>query len=49
MDNATNDNSSAMAPPINLGLPKGIAITPNAEIKMRVINTPRFLIMDLIL
>ena len=30
-----NDNSIAIASPINLGLPKGIAITPNTEIKMR--------------
>jgi len=29
----------AMASPINLGLPNGMAISPTAEIKMRVINT----------
>jgi hypothetical protein len=39
MDNVMYYNSIAIASPINLGLPKGIAITPNAEIKMRVRNT----------
>jgi hypothetical protein len=31
-----------------MGLPKGIAITPNVQIKTRVINTPRFDIVRLI-
>jgi len=31
-----NDNSTIIASPINCGFPKGIATTPNAEIKIRV-------------
>jgi hypothetical protein len=37
-DNVINDNSTIIASPVNLGFPKGIATTPNAETEIRVIN-----------
>jgi len=45
-DNIMNDNSTIIASPINLGFPKGIATTPNPEIKIIVINTRLFTIIN---
>ena len=38
-DNAMNDDSIMIALPTKLGLPKGMAITPETEIKVSVTNT----------